>query len=623
MGGTKKNRGKQQKDPKTVEDVDDSDDEEIDEDEAFNSDDERKYGSFFAEKEADDSDGSISDDGDEDESGSDQGHSEDEESNVGDGGQYMLDLLDRLDDKKEGAKEKKSAGGGQYVKESPFAASVLPAANLTLDSLMDGLQDTKGFGNVAKSLKKVATGKATSAPLDKVKSDRVERQLHYQKQTEEVTQWIDTVQENRKAETLDFRPKDRLETTRDVMIDSFVPSTDFEKQLEAALSEAGQQDEKAILAAEEKAITDDLGNNVITMEEYQKRRGQLAKMRALMLYHEQKRAHINKIKSKKYRRIRKRQREKAKEAELADAVDENPDMARELEEKEEVDRMKERMTLAHKNTSKWAKRVLKRGKNVDADTRRALSAQLKKGDDLLKRMKSRTAGEDDDDSDEDLAESARKVLEDTEQDVDAPAKGLFKMAFMQRGVDKQRQQAKSEARQLLQELEEGESGSDSDDSAQKEAPSPKKMKVASAEEMKEVMKDGNMVAGPLTFGNSTSLTVFGSVSLDVNAPSSSSLETSLREHTAVLSAEQPSSEQDAPSGSGGAKQSHTKTKAKAFVEEKLAKDASQKQDKVSNKKKRQSTTLDDSDDAAEDNPWLAAAEASSGATVKKKTSRET
>ena len=227
----------------------------------------------------------------------------DEDSQDGDGGQYMLDLLDRLDDKKETPKDGERRGGSQlanHVKESPFAASVLPAANLTLDSLMDGLKDTKGFGAVAKSLKKVATGKATSAPLAKVQSDRIERKLHYEKQSKEISQWYDVVQENRKAEMLDFRPHEKVEATRDVMIDSFVPSTDFELQLQAALEQAGQKDEQAILDAEEKAITDDLGNNVITMEEYQNRRGQLAKMRALMLSYEQKRHHINKIKSKKY-----------------------------------------------------------------------------------------------------------------------------------------------------------------------------------------------------------------------------------------------------------------------------------------------------------------------------------
>ena len=619
-GNKKRGNAKKQESFRVVDEVDDSDDEEIDEDEAFNSDDERKYGAFFEQRGSDEEDEELDSDEDDEEEGE-----SDEDSQDGDGGQYMLDLLDRLDDKKETQKEEKNGNAlGSHVKESPFAASVLPAGNLTLDTLMDGLKDTKGFGTMAKSLKKVATGKATAAPLDKVKADRVERKLHYDEQTKSISHWTDAVQENRKAETLDFRPKQIVEATQAVMIDSFVPTTDFEKQLQAALDEAGQKDEKAILEAEEKAITDDLCNNVITMEEYQKRRGQLAKMRALMLYHEQKRHHINKIKSKKYRRIRKRQREKAKESELADAAEENPDIVRELEEKEEIDRMKERMTLAHKNTSKWAKRILKRGKNVDADTRRALSAQLKKGDDLLKRMKSRINGEEDDDSgEEDLIESARKVLEETEQDDEAPASGLFKLAFMQRGVDKQRQRAKAEARQLLEELEEDVEGSDSDGDKEEEESPAKKIKVASATEMKEVMNKGNLVASSLTFGNSTSLAMSGDLSLDVNASSAPATESNLREHSGVMSAHEAETPEPKSKGKSKPKGKHSE---KENSDEKMGGKTSETKAVTStsqNGSKMKETTTSAKDDEMEEeqNPWLAAAEASSGIANKKKKSK--
>ena len=53
-----------------------------------------------------------------------------------------------------------------------------------------------------------------------------------------------------------------------------------------------------------------------TNSEYKKRHGELAKMRALLFYEEQKRHRINKIKSKKYRKIQKRKREREKEAEV-------------------------------------------------------------------------------------------------------------------------------------------------------------------------------------------------------------------------------------------------------------------------------------------------------------------
>lgn len=624
-----KNKGRKSKQPdyRIVDEVNDSEDEEIDEDEAFNSDDERKYGAFFENQEntdnSEDDEDIASDESVDDHGDNDEDSESDEDSNEGDGGQYMLDLLDRLDDdKKKPAPEEKKGRLANHVKESPYAASVVPAANLTLDSLMGELKDTKGFGQVAKSLHKVATGKATPAPLAKVRMDRIERKLHYEEQSREMNQWIDAVQDNRKAEFLDFRPQERVEVTRDVMIGSFVPSTDFEQQLQAALEQAGQQDEETMLKAEEKAITDDLGNNLITLEEYEKRRGQLAKMRSLMLSYEQKRHHMKKIKSKKYRRIRKRQRERAKESELADAVEGNPDMARELEEKEEVDRMKERMTLAHRNTSKWAKHVLKRGKNVDKDTQRALSAQLKKGDDLLQRMKSRMNKNEDSDDDEDLAETARKVLEDT-QDEEIPTSGLFKLAFMQKGVDKQRQRAKEEARQLLEELERGESESEDEASNQPKMDS-KKVKVASAAEMKKVMKKGDMVPSAPTFGNSTSLTVSGSLSLDNDSAVPTTFDSTPREHGTAIVKDMPKVKHSTPSE----KPKKASPREESKSASKRVQHNGEKHEEPEEKKNRPDKSIAQSGKATgkdrieeEENPWLVAVEASSG-TPKKKVQAE-
>ena len=306
--------------------VDDSDDEEIDEDEAFNSDDERKYGAFFADQhqdDDDDGDGESAGSDEEDGTGesSDEGESSDDEEE-GDGGQYMLDLLNNLDgDSKPSASSSNKANSGmaapQHVQESPFAASVVPQAGLTLDSLLQDLQDTQGFGNMQKTMKSVATGQAVTAPASQVVSDRTLRRVNYKQQSRAMQEWQHAVTQNRHAETLDFRPQERLQVTRDVMVDTFVPTTDFERQIHAALQEAGQHDEQAVLQQEEAALRDDLGGHEISLEEYKQRHGQLAKMRALLFYHEQKRHHMNKIKSKTYRRIRKRQRERQAEAEAA------------------------------------------------------------------------------------------------------------------------------------------------------------------------------------------------------------------------------------------------------------------------------------------------------------------
>lgn len=536
----------------------DDDDESIDDDEAFNSEDERKYGAFF-EKDDDDDDaqGGDSDDEEltseeEDSEGDDD--SDDDDDEEGDGGQYMLDLLNKLDAPDGSGKREKSeamnqAAAATNVSESEYAASVLKKGNLTLDSLMEGLQDTKGFGVMQKSLRKIVEGETTQAPVAKVVSKRAERKVYYESQSKEVSQWLETVQQNRKAETLDFRNKERLGVTRENMVDKFVPTTDFEKAVHAALQEAGQEDEEAIMKAEEAAFMaqqDDLGENEQTMDEFKKRRGQLAKMRALMFYHEQKRHRMKKIKSKKYRRIRKKQRERAKESEIDAQAQDNPDILRELEEKEEFDRMKERMTLAHKNTSKWAKRILRRGKNVDVDTRKALSAQLKRGDDLRKKMNQAGYGSDSDDSgSEDLVESARKVLQDTETTNEEASErsGLFNLKFMQKGMEKQREQAKEEARQLLRELEANEKLDDydeavmDDDSEDGDGNTPvKKPDVASKESMKQLLNEGEMVASSLKFGRSDVVSVSGGINIDMGAAANASA-ISGSQHTATLAVE--------------------------------------------------------------------------------------
>ena len=155
--------------------------------------------------------------------------------------------------------------------------------------------------------------------------------------------------------------------------------------------------------------------------------------------------------------------------------EEDPELAAEMDEKEAVKRMKERMTLAHKNTSKWARQQLRRG-NINTETRRALSAQVAEGDKLRKKQVGDENGRDDDsgsDSEgedmEGLKRKARRILEGAEEDEDKGERegsksGLFELAFMKKGLETQREKAKKEARELLEELEGGsEGGEEADD----------------------------------------------------------------------------------------------------------------------------------------------------------------
>jgi U3 small nucleolar RNA-associated protein 14 len=531
--GNKKSKqggaSQRKREPKIVEEVNDSDDEEIPEDEAFNSEDERLFGHFFQDQDdekkrkrpsgldsSEDEDVTSDEDGDSSDSDSD-----DEEADEEDDGQYMLELLNKLDSVNDSNDSKKlSVAQMGKIPESDYSNSI-SKNGLTLDNLMEGIQDTQGFRDLQKTFAKQQV--ATPAPLDNVVANRVQRKMAYEARAKDISRWVKAVQENRQAETLDFKPKERVELTRDALVDKFEAKTDFEKEIEQALEDAGQKDEEAVLKAEEEALQDDLGANRLTMEEYKKRRGQLAQIRALMFYHEQKRHHMKKIKSKKYRKIRKKQRERLKESELEAAMEEDEDLAKEMKEKEEVARIQERMTLAHKNTSKWAKRILKRGKNVDVDTRRALSAQLKRGDDLRRKMMGDqlSDSEDNGSDEEDLVEAARKVLQETEDGPDPTQgkTGLFKLSFMQKGIQKQRDQAKEEARRLLGELlsnemDDYDQAVQSDDEKGKSKPKPP---AASEKEMKSILQQGELVASSLEFGNSNTMTTSGGIDIDIGA----------------------------------------------------------------------------------------------------------
>ena len=142
--------------------------------------------------------------------------------------------------------------------------------------------------------------------------------------------------------------------------------------------------------------------NHLSVEEVSARRAELAKMRDLMFRAEAKAKRIAKIKSKTYRRLKKKER-----ARLAEKLGEGSDDDLDDEEarlKREVERARERATLRHKNTGKWAKAMRARGE-LDEDQRRDINEMLDRGEKL--RRKIQGEGESDEES-EDEGEDKKK-----------------------------------------------------------------------------------------------------------------------------------------------------------------------------------------------------------------------
>ena len=107
----------------------------------------------------------------------------------------------------------------------------------------------------------------------------------------------------------------------------------------------------------------------------------------------------------------------------------------------------ERLTLKHKNSSKWAKRILQRGLNIQDDgTRAAIAEQLNQHALLTRKMNS-MMGSSDESSDEDysddilidsdqegpstmLKKAKEKTLEILEGNEELPKSGVLSLPFM-------------------------------------------------------------------------------------------------------------------------------------------------------------------------------------------------
>lgn len=217
--------------------------------------------------------------------------------------------------------------------------------------------------------------------------------------------------------------------TSATLASKFSAETSMEKQIEQALQAAGMKDE-------ELEEFEALQLNKLSVEEVEERRKQLKIMRELMFRHEQKAKRIKKIKSKSYRKLQRK--EKAKQELLAAGIGNEIDaeMTAEDQMKAALDRAEERMTLKHKNTSKWAKRALARGQ-TDEGTREAIMEQLRRGEELRKKIQGvQSDSDDDDDSEGEDDDKIAKEIAGLEQELDAdeqdtPKKGLFSMKFMQ------------------------------------------------------------------------------------------------------------------------------------------------------------------------------------------------
>ncbi|KAK7463472.1 hypothetical protein VKT23_006821 [Stygiomarasmius scandens] len=220
--------------------------------------------------------------------------------------------------------------------------------------------------------------------------------------------------------------------------------------------------EASILQTEENMLK----ANALSVEEVAERRRELRRMRELMFRAEVKAKRVKKIKSKVYRRLRRKERDAAGEdAEDADEDDEEKRL------RMEKDRARERATLKHKNTGKWAKHMKSRNGYGEEDDdegmrggRAEIEEMLARGEKLRRRIQGQESGEEDDsdndeggDDDMETAFNELRELRDGNEDqgeenVGKKGKSVFEMKFMKDAMARKQSEANKMVDDFVREI---------------------------------------------------------------------------------------------------------------------------------------------------------------------------
>ncbi|CAA7264937.1 unnamed protein product [Cyclocybe aegerita] len=359
-------------------------------------------------------------------------------------------------------KEKTEAG-----EESEFRVQST-GAKLNLEDLLAPLaSQLSTLQSLKKSTKVLASSnkaKILSAPLPQRAQDRLDRQAAYEQTKQEVDKWSETMKRIKEAEHLSFplqaQPTGRISNLE--LNAKFKPTTELESAVDSLLKSANLREED-IHETEESMLK----TNNLSVEEVAERRNELRKMRELMFRAEIKARRVSKIKSKTYRRLRRKEKER-----LGEKIDEQEESdSEESRLKREMERARERATLRHKHTGKWAKKMKGR-EDVDENTRKDIEDMLTRGEKLRRRIQGAASDESGDDEDEDeededdgdvegaiakIKQNAFDELQKLQDDDEDPedgkmGKSVFEMKFMKAAMARQAVAANREVDDFIKEM---------------------------------------------------------------------------------------------------------------------------------------------------------------------------
>ncbi|CAK7565503.1 MAG: hypothetical protein SEPTF4163_003420 [Sporothrix epigloea] len=379
------------------------------------------------------------------------------------------------------------AAGGSDDSDSDGEGDVSHAANPYQFNAILGSKDS----SLKKSIKAAvseSSGKRLDVPLLPMQQNRQLRVAAAEKAHETLDRWTDTVKHNRRAEHLTFEvagslTTSGLDTTSLMPISQSSAHTELEKTILSIMEESGlgakaQADDRAEQKKLERAQAEaQLSPDALKAIIGQKRRARELQSRELA-----RAKRIKKIKSKAYRRVHRRERQRAEDALDDSDAEHDSDEDKDSEAEREAAhrrRAMERMGSRHRD-SRWAKRAKNTNRAAwDDEFRSGLVDMARQDEELRMRVDGAGVGggkpgnaggsdESDSESFEDSDDQAFKLRIKEElassdgAGKEGEPKGLMAIAFMKKAEQARKKANDDAVAEILRDLDRGD---DSDEDA--------------------------------------------------------------------------------------------------------------------------------------------------------------
>ena len=210
-------------------------------------------------------------------------------------------LIDQTTSKQQQYKKLNNAAVGEENEYALPSLSNNTSTSLNLADILSVVDDPDAVNRA--SLIKKGENQAMAVPLPQRIQKRNERKAAYEISKDEVSKWQDTVQQNRRADHLDFSKLNEADAK--VEASTFTPIEKPMTELEKKVDEVMKQSNLIDMTKKESTF-EEIATAKMSPEEMRKRTAELRLMRDLMFREERKAKRIKKIKSKAYRRIKKK-----------------------------------------------------------------------------------------------------------------------------------------------------------------------------------------------------------------------------------------------------------------------------------------------------------------------------